>query len=657
MRTPMFDTLRILTTHTVVALMSALGVIGCQGQRANLSADIEPLVAAVVQAEAPAGAMSEASDDLPPRPAEGGSRTPMPGDETDAGTLPAINPGGHFTRPGASALRTLPRQNPHAEDLLDHWGHRNVETIPGQIGLTSIDDEGTTLQALRSAAASASTETVAPDLAEGDTVEVLGERLGIRYGRWTGGPADTLSIEFDFENVSEEIREDPAFRALFERAGKAWSHRISDTWSTYPLPQGTTSTGLGINVFVRSVPSGYAGLGGFAQISPGERFEPHTGSITLDTEKYQVASEQRRLAVVSHELGHALGAWRGLQPETRHTRYTDQENGTWTGPEVVAIHGRPAPFQNRANPSESINGERDPEATQIDYAHSGVCTSIMAYCRGSTSILPHPIDYAFLADLGMTIIEPTDRPETYGFGMWTDHAGANVSVARTFRVETTFDDALNFQTRMDIIDLLEARVDAFGYRSAGDPWLSHGARTSSGTARFAGGLFGTALELEGLPPVIGGASLEVDLDVLRGDAYFTSLEVFEHGIGTQFGTGALHHPFEVSGNMLVGTRPGTSLRADFYGPQHQEIAGNLHDPFAGLLAGFAATTDNRPAHQDHHREHRLRCRTRYSMGFRRRDGKRVKRVSMHWGIELQFAEPAEWESLGFLEYYSASGGA
>ena len=45
------------------------------------------------------------------------------------------------------------------------------------------------------------------------------------------------------------------------------------------------------------------------------------------------------------------------------------------------------------------------------------------------------------------------------------------------------------------------------------------------------------------------------------------------------------------------------------------------------------------------------------MGFRRRDGKRVKRVSMHWGIELQFAEPAEWESLGFLEYYSASGSA
>ena len=234
----------------------------------------------------------------------------------------------------------------------------------------------------------------------------------------------------------------------------------------------------------------------------------------------------------------------------------------------------------------------------------------MAYCSSRTSILPHPIDYAFLADLGMTVIDLRDRPETYGLGVWTDHAVANVSVARTLRpvtARTTLDDPLNHHDALGTIDLLEARVDAFGHRSTGDARLSYSTDTLLGTARFAGGLFGTALELEGLPPVIGDANLKVDLDVLLGDAHFTSLEVFEHGTGTVFGSGALHYPFELSGNTILGTRAGTSLRADFYGPRHEDIAGTLHESVRRSPRRFC----RRFRHSPHARGHPPRLRLRY----------------------------------------------
>ena len=46
----------------------------------------------------------------------------------------------------------------------------------------------------------------------------------------------------------------------------------------------------------------------------------------------------------------------------------------------------------------------------------------------------------------------------------------------------------------------------------------------SGTARYAGGLIGTALERSGLPPVMGDAGLVLDLGTrCDGTASFTSL--------------------------------------------------------------------------------------------------------------------------------------
>ena len=52
------------------------------------------------------------------------------------------------------------------------------------------------------------------------TSKSLGERNGITYGRWTGGPAGTLNIEFDWRFAPTL---DAERRARMERAGKSWS--------------------------------------------------------------------------------------------------------------------------------------------------------------------------------------------------------------------------------------------------------------------------------------------------------------------------------------------------------------------------------------------------------------------------------------------------
>ena len=621
MQTLMPNTPRIIAARAFIALLSAASAVGCQGQRVNPSADIEPSFAPFLQAETISNVMTEESGSFEPKPAADGTRTRTSEDAMNANAIPSFNPGAPTALPGPNTLRMLPRHNPYAEDLLDHWGHRNVETIPERLGLGSSDDDSITLQALRSTAASASTgPVVAPELYEGDTVEVLGERLGVRYGRWTGGPADTLSIGFNFDYATEAIRNDRAFQALIDRAGKAWSHQIADDWSVWHLPEGTfkarlirnggagdiilvrpggeTSTGLEIFVTEHDEiegPGTPPSRGGPSLRSPMTKVEPHTGAIEF-TSGVTDLRDLSSLSVAVHEIGHVLGSWAGSPT------YTDREHGTWNGPNVIAVHGRPAPFQDRLDPHTSVDGERSPEAATFDFVHAGVCVSVMAYCKNrASSLLPHAIDYAFLADLGMNIVAPTDRPETYGFGVWTSHAGASVSVARTLRPVTdraAVDDPLNFHGTLGTIDLLEARVDAFGDRSTDDARLSYGTDAPLSTVRFAGGLFGIALELEGLPPVIGNANLEVDLDAFMGVARFTSLEVFEHGTGIVFGSGILHYPFELSGNTILGARPGTSLRADFYGPHHEDIAGTLHDPFAGLLASFTTAFDARPAREN-----------------------------------------------------------
>ena len=339
---------------------------------------------------------------------------------------------------------------------------------------------------------------------------------------------------------------------------------------------------------------------------PGDSWEPRFGSIEIDTEYLQDAGEAKLFRTLAHEIGHVLGAWQGGSATNDYADYTDTVAGTWTGLNVVALHGGPAPFQDDDNTHAWIEGERDPSATRYDLSHSGVCGSLLAYCGFRAALppfLPQDIDFAFLADLGMTVTEKTERPETYGLAGWTDYAGFTVAVSRDLEIDLAdpqphYDGAANRWRMLDVTDLLHVGADAFGYRSNRNLLRSYPLAGSLGRVYYAGGLIGAAIDRIALPPVIGDANLTVDLGSLDGTANFTSLKVHSEGDVEMFAGGALYYPFALSNNTIMGTDENSTLSADFYGPGHEDVAGTLHDPRAGLLASFGATHDDRPQREE-----------------------------------------------------------
>ena len=114
------------------------------------------------------------------------------------------------------------RNNPSAQDLLDHWN--DPEGLrqgigAGLVGLSSSDGSA------RLNTLSSILQTPTDTLNESKTLlrnvdigamTVIGERDGITYGQWKSGPAGTLDIDFDFRFTPEL---DPTVRA-HDRAGR-----------------------------------------------------------------------------------------------------------------------------------------------------------------------------------------------------------------------------------------------------------------------------------------------------------------------------------------------------------------------------------------------------------------------------------------------------
>ena len=540
-----------------------------------------------------------------------------------------------ITPPTASATaRPYSRLTGHsldntiAADLLDHWGHRRVQGIVEGLALRSPASEADAadLEALRATASATS------DLPVGDGVRVLGTRRGVTWGRWTEGPADTLSITFDLSAAGPVMQRYPGFRAMVERAGKVWSHRIADTWAAWPRPGGVfkgwlidgpdsntpvhvgaggeLSAGLEIDIRDDDIPGDFAGWAQAGHGPPVESWEPRFAPLEIDRnylrEYPREAGDSALFATLAHEIGHTLGAWMGEPESQPYAAFTDTEAGTWTGPNVVALHGGPAPFQDASDPYAWVEGERNPLATRFDFAHSGVCASLMAYCTDNAprpAYVPHDIDFAFLADFGMTVLEETGKPETYGLAGWTGHAGFTLAVSRVLRFDlgdarSGHGRTYRHQRPLDVTDLFQVEAHAFGHRSTGSLALSWPEKGLLGTLRYAGGLIGAAIDRAWMPPVTGDAMLAVDLGTLDGTASFTSLAVHTGGVSETFAGGALHFPFALEGNAIVGTDTGSTLLADFHGTGHQDAAGTLHDPDAGLLASFGTTYDDRPGRED-----------------------------------------------------------
>ena len=537
------------------------------------------------------------------------------------------------TAPLGARLTEHSLDNTNAADLLDHWGHRRVQGIVEGLALRSTASEADAagLRALRAATSTPDAASATRDLPVGDEVRVLGTRSGITYGRWTDGPADTLSITFDLSAAGPVMQGYPGFRALVERAGKAWSHRIADTWAAWRRHEGElkgwlidgpdshtrvhvgagggVSAGLEIDIRDDDIAGNFAGWANNGHRPPGESWEPRFASLEIDRdylrEYLRDAGESALFATLAHEIGHTLGAWQGGPATERYAAFTDTEAGMWTGPDVVALHGGPAPFQDASDPHAWVAGERSPLATRFDYSHSGVCASLMAYCRFNAprpAFAPHDIDFAFLADLGMTVIEDTATPETYGLAGWTEYAGFTLAVSRDLRMDlgdarTHYGRSYRNQRPLDVTDLFQVEAGAFGHRSTGSLAASYPATGLLGTVRYAGGLIGAAIDRAWMPPVTGDAALAVDLGTLGGTASFTSLAVHTGGVSEAFAGGALHYPVTLDGNAIVGTDASSTLLADFHGPRHEDAAGTLHDPDAGLLASFGTTFDDRPGRE------------------------------------------------------------
>ena len=531
------------------------------------------------------------------------------------------------TPPGGRRVSLRPRNNVDADDLLDHWGHRHSGLVSARLSqVPEPGDDAADLRALLEAARKKGSVPVAPDLRDEDTVTVLGQRRGVAYGRWSGGPADTLAIEFDLRHATSEMRNDRSFEAALERAGKAWSQRIEDTWEEWERaageskgrligdygaqgreilvgPGGETSAALVVYVTGIELGETTTGWGGYRNRRPGGSWEPHTGAVAFDNDYLEEAGEASLFRTMVHEIGHVLGAWLGEDTGLRPDSFTDREAGTWIGPNVVAVHGGPAPFQDNDDGRGWYDGERNPDAGSFDFGHSGVCASVMAYCAHNAAIpafQPAEIDFAFLADLGLGTRQATDRPETYGLAGWMDHSAFTLSVSRELKVsladpQPRYTIGGGRWQSLDTVDLLWVEADAFG-----DPSTADLARSFplAGTVRYSGGLIGTAVELPGFPPVHGDANLWIALDSLNGKASFTSLRTSFKGARYLFGGGSLHYPIAMDGNAIGDAAPGVSLTADFYGPRHEEVAGTLDDSRVGLVASFGAKYDGRPSRPD-----------------------------------------------------------
>ena len=101
---------------------------------------------------------------------------------------------------------THERDNPTAEDLLDHWNDPGEQLRRG-LGLARVNpgDEADRTRRLTDLINMAGGDPAGSGTrlrnfrqVRPEDIEIIGERGGITYGRWTGGPAGTLNIEFDW---------------------------------------------------------------------------------------------------------------------------------------------------------------------------------------------------------------------------------------------------------------------------------------------------------------------------------------------------------------------------------------------------------------------------------------------------------------------------
>ena len=491
--------------------------------------------------------------------------------------------------------RELTQNNRTAEDIMDHWNQ--PEQLRQALGLTPVSEENKPARLAAFAALDADVDT--------DSIEILGERNGITYGRWTGGPAGTFNIEFDYRFAPEAT---PEQRARIERAGKSWSWRLADESWRFTIDAGqevassTTADGVpleelrvdedvttdGLVIFVDFHDGTRRSLGGpsISSRSARERgdFHPYAGKIRIGTLRFDEVPERgdlRLTGLLAHEIGHVMGIGRSTLMRDPFAAHVDESAYSFIGPNAVAEYGGPVPFQWLDNGRNSV--PRHTPGASVDWGHIGPCRSVMSYCRhrGEYDVYaPNELDFQFLKDIGYEVLEPSvaEEPEFYAYGAWGQYSAWSASVERTLTHDA---DIRGSFKELDTQDTLRATADAFG--SAPTTPLTD---SIQGSATWSGSLIGVDIGQPMLPPVFGIAQLDVDLATLGGSAQFSDLTVHVDGVSNAFHRPELQYGINVSGNTFSDAAG--HIHGGFFGPAHEEMAGVLDDRTAavGLLAGF-----------------------------------------------------------------------
>ena len=500
------------------------------------------------------------------------------------------------------------RDNPTAEDLLDHWN--DPEQLRGALGLSAVDagdlaDRRNALTALLHSAGGDpdGTGTRLRNVRPED-IEILGERDGITYGRWTGGPAGTLDIEL-YWDFARSV--DPATRAKMERVAKSWSRRLLDDFGVHTVAAGTTvtigraldgrpepmatfredvSTNGILMVMSHDTDDPLSGGGVRRWEATANDYQPWMGNVILsqtNLDEGETTGNWWVIYVMAHELGHAIGVNGlfervGALPNVEP--YINRQDHTFQGLKSRrANDGEPVPFQ-WLGPDGRQWVPPGTEGGTVDYGHLGACASIMAYCGNFRETYePVELDFAFLDDIGYEILDADTaaEPETYGYGAWGRYSAWGVGVERHLGYEERDGDVFGRDT-------LRASADAFGMAPGASLAEVHG--TLQGGVTWSGSLIGVDLGRPMLPPVFGDAALQVELSTLRGTASFDDLTVHIDGVSRPFRDPDLEYAIGVAGNAFSDADG--RVRGGFFGPAHEEIAGVLDDrtTTVNLLAGF-----------------------------------------------------------------------
>ena len=508
------------------------------------------------------------------------------------------------------------RNNPSAQDLLDHWN--DPEGLrqgigAGLVGLSS-SDSSTRLNTLSSIL-----QTPTDPLNESKTLlrnidagamTVIGERDGITYGQWKSGPAGTLNIDFDYRFAPEL---DESARAQLERAGKSWSWRLGDDFGIHRIEAGglvarswtidgaimipelrldeevTTDDLL---IFVDrhdGTPRSFGGWGDRSRRGIERNdFEPFFGFVRFGQHRFDRVSSRGNLGLVSimaHEIGHVLGITLTNRGIPFYDEIVDDQAGTFKGPRAMEANGgEPVPFQWLNENRQTV--EPGTPGASIDPNHLGPCKSVMSYCRNEYNLYsPSELDFAFLEDIGYEVLDKgtEEEPEVYGFGAWGRYSAWGAGVERTISYKRETSGGLD---NVVAEDSLRAGADAFGIAPTTSLSDEHGAQ---GSVTWSGSLIGVDLGSSHLAPVFGDAEVNIDLATLQGTAEFDNLVVVNNGEAGAFRAPNLDYAIEVTGNSFSDS--GGRIEGGFFGPAHEEMAGVLRDeaPNVNLLGGFGGT--------------------------------------------------------------------